>query len=197
MSFRKYLNLYHAALTRRSRRPSGDPSGRLLVVQVAPLGDACTLVPVCLDLRAAGYTLDVVCRAGLEPLWHEFLPDAHVIGVRDGLWCRRGAESALATVLERAYEGVFVTSMKPYAAYLGALPAAHRRYGMIEERQYYSGARGIFDRLYSAGRTEHVVKRFRGLFRLHADVADKWDDSPRIPETPAESGTDGYVLIHP
>ncbi|NTV46571.1 MAG: glycosyltransferase family 9 protein [Chlorobiales bacterium] len=180
-------------MRRKISRTPLPKSNRILVIQLAALGDVCTLIPAVRALEAGGeYRVDVVCRAGLESVWQEFLPMATIFPLRQETWIETAIAQAYPELLMQVYDAVFVTSISPFAAFLAGLVRAGKRYGLIEDGRYYKGSRLIFDKVYNAPKNEHVQRRFENLFGLYIVPAG----SPPV-ETEYADVSKGYILIHP
>ncbi len=186
----KNFHLYKNAILASMPKKHNFQSNHFLVIQLTPLGDACTLIPECLKLLSQKFSLSIICRSSLVELWRKFLPDSTLIGIDDSTWIQNFPDDFTGT-----HEASFATSMKPFAAMISAQSRSNRRYGMIEENRYYKGSRFCYHKVYSAGKNEHVSSRFQGLFELHLNRTIPWDQPVQYPFEPTED--QGYVLLHP
>ncbi|NTU49926.1 MAG: glycosyltransferase family 9 protein [Desulfobulbaceae bacterium] len=191
-SLRKKFVLYSVGLRKKISPAPLVKSNKIIVIQLAALGDVCTLIPAVQSLGSTQLQVDVVCRAGLEAVWREFLPGATVFRLKQETWSEAEIRQEYPELLAQAYDAVFVTSISPFAAFLAALVRAGKRYGMIEDGRHYKGSRLVFDQVYNAPKNEHVCLRFENLFSLHVAVNAR-------PLIATEGGhvSERYILIHP
>ncbi len=193
-SLRKKWWIYFRGGWNRLTRRSTVRNKRFLVIQLSSLGDAGTLIPVCLAVHDAGYRLDFLCRADLAPLWQVFFPASHIYTIDRDSWEPASLAAVRKQLKGAEYEAVFATSVSPLAAYLASEMRAGKRYGIVEEGRFYKGARWLLDRVYRTKKGEHVVNRFRNLFGLHAPELRQATWQPNGKFTPDSRE---IVLIHP
>ncbi|WP_169304751.1 glycosyltransferase family 9 protein [Chloroherpeton thalassium] len=198
MQLQKFYAIYGQGLWKtkfKRKRISAEKS--FLIVQLASLGDACTLVPTIKKLAENNLPIDIICSAGLEPLWSAFFPSAQVVGFASKKWSGAYVQSLVRKSLRSSYEAVFVTSIHPYAGFVASQVRAASRYGMIEGNRFYKGARVFYDKVYRAAPNEHVSKRFNGLFSLYEPFAKQFEAAAVQSLSPQKIKDRKYVLVHP
>ena len=192
-SIRKKYLIYLKGGIHKRRRPETGHGAAFLIIQFDSLGDVCTLLPVIRKLKERGYTLNVLCREDLAPLWRYFFPDLQIFTIARDSWSPDILANTTARLKGLAYEAIFAVTISPLAAYLAAFVPASRRYGMIE-RRYFKGARWLYDAVYPAEPNEFIIRRFIGLFSLH--IPEFY--SVQIGDGILEPVTGGeYILVHP
>jgi ADP-heptose:LPS heptosyltransferase len=162
----------------------------ILIIQLAGLGDACTLIPYAKQLESDGYTLDVAAPSHLMPLWKHFIDVRHFFPIRSGISKAPVNIKQTNRLNHLSYAAVFSTSINPWGAYLASLPVTGRRIGMIENGKHYTGSH-LYTHYYHSQSDEHVSSRFFNMFRIFSPDFHK----PARPNP--ESHTDGRILIHP
>lgn len=140
---------------------------KVLIVQLDSFGDLCTSIPHCLELKTLGYSLDIVCKAGLEPVCGEFLPDAEIFSVITDDWSNLQCQLTYRQLRAKSYDAVFVFTRTPQAAFISTCPKTNRRIGLIEAGKRYYGSTLLFSHRYNCTKNEHVATRFSGIIALY------------------------------
>ncbi len=196
-SLQKKWLIYGPGTWNRLTRSKAVKNSRLLVIQLASLGDACTLVPACQSLAALGFQLDIVCAQGLGTLWHEFMSTnsaaRSIFQLETNRWSISAIREFLNSISENNYEAVFVTSIHPFAVFISSFAITNNRFGMIENGRFYKGSRLLLSKTYNALKNEHVTKRFENLFALY--IPEFKYKNPAIEKIKRNARP--YVLIHP
>ena len=194
ISAKKKWLIYVVGGFARRRRPPSDPGRKILVIQLASIGDAATLIPVCDAVRQQGWQLDFVCPSGVAPLWREYFPQSAVYALSRSDWSAVEEFRSFSDLRQKQYRAVVVTSITPVAALLASKVSATVRLGMAECPRPFKGARWLLDDIYCAHPQEHVQRRYRGLFELLVPALSrvKINRNGHF----AAPGSD-YVLLHP
>jgi len=198
MKLQKFYAIYGQGLWKakfKKRRSSTEKS--FLIIQLASLGDACTLVPAVKKLAENKFPIDIVCSPGLELLWAEFFPSAQILSFPSHKWSGSYVRHLMRTQLRSSYEAVFVTSISPFAGFVASQVLAGNRYGLIENNHFYKGSRVFYDKVYRAASDEHVAKRFQGLFSLHALLANCFKSGLGSCISAQAKAKKPYILFHP
>ncbi|RMH69994.1 MAG: hypothetical protein D6675_10885 [Gemmatimonadetes bacterium] len=188
-SIRKRSLLYWQGFKTRLYPPQHVPNKRLLLVQLAPLGDTCCLIPFAVQLAEQGYAVDAVCQPGLEAVWSYMLPHVRLFPIQPNRWEPHYVQTATAEMARHPYEAVFITTMTPFAAFISSYARSAHRVGLIENR-FYKGARLIFTVVHRTNPQEHINRRFEHLLRCYLPEFRR-----HKPHSPTAG--DGYVLLHP
>ncbi len=188
---KKYRALLRAALRVRFHKTARVDPKRLLIIQLSPLGDACTLIPFVRQARERGYRIDLLVRKGLAGLWRHFTGIECIWEVsRPDDWEASIGDEVAAVLTKQAYHTVISTSIQPLAAWWASRPSALIRLGMIENGRYYKGARSLYTAVFDTPAGMHVTRRFQQLFNMAG-----------IPTTLAGNNAPpsgkGYILLHP
>ena len=124
------------------RRPINNK--KILIIQLAAMGDAAVLANCVDTLIALDYEVSIVCRKGLGSFWKCFFPEINYIeyDMSGGL-----DEEFCSTNFSSEYEAVFSVSLNPTAAFIASFPTTSIRVGMIETGMYYMGSKSNLDRI--------------------------------------------------
>ncbi|NUQ81553.1 MAG: glycosyltransferase family 9 protein [Bacteroidetes bacterium] len=154
-------------------------------IQTTSLGDAALLLPVLYVFQSRGYRQTIICQPALTDFWESLLPSVKAVGI--------GNPAVYRSLAPSRY--IISSSISPQAAVIALQVPGTYRYGMIEERRYYTGSRLAFKKVYMAGRNEHISNRFRGLVSLIPQFADWFGNG--LSYQVFSSSSNKHILIHP
>ncbi len=190
VNFEKYQAMLRAYFRVRFFKTARVDQKKLLIIQLSPLGDACTLIPFVRQAAEQGYQTDLLVGKGLAELWRHFTGVERIWEAPHRDWEKLQRDPVATKLMEQQYHTVISTSIQPLAAWWASRPSALIRLGMIENNRYYKGARSLYTAVYNAAPEEHVTRRFQQLFKMAGIKTELPGDDPAV------SGK-GYVLLHP
>jgi ADP-heptose:LPS heptosyltransferase len=165
-SISEKISLYKQAYASLLNKKSADSANsRVLLIELAGLGDSAVLVDFAYQFVKMGYQVDIASRKENQDLWREFLPEAEFYPIDINLGYSSAQNQYFRKSFHKEYKAVFAISISSMTAYIASFAISAKKIGIIEKGRKHKTYSIVFTDLYNSEFEEFYADRYTNTIK--------------------------------